>query len=284
MRSIATVVGLGLVVSLFAGCPGKVEFSELDKFGSVRSAVWLEVTVRDPESEYTTHVLVLNSKPGLCKAYQTALPELGTFNEQIYDLWYGYWYDYDYYDYDYPDYSQICGLYQDYWTHLADSLDRYYGEGARSMAFNLMEVDGAGDHEWDTPPADGTYDAMGSWDDMDAGRYFDMTVTHYHDNPFRLYAQQYNNDSEYSCFGYYNYDYDLYEDLEAALDLYWLDDSDGTSVMTMKGDSKVKVEFSGGLSDEEGDSAGTVEGSFTATHCPVTIESDSYMYMYFYFF
>lgn len=281
MRSIGVFVVLAVLVSLLAGCPGKVEFSELDKFGAVKSAVWLELTMKDPDGEWTTNVLVVNSKPGLCKAYQQALPEMATYNEQIYDLWYDYWYDYDYY-YDYPDFSEVCALYEGFYTHLADSFDKFYGPGSNSMTFYLMEIDGQGDSEWDVPPEDGIYDAVGDWSEMDTGRYFDLAVNRYNANPFRIYSERYAGESEYGCF--YFYDYDLYDELDDAIDMYWLSESDGTASLTMKGDKKVKVEFSAGISDEDQDSAGTVDGSFTATHCPVTIESDNYFYLYFYSF
>jgi hypothetical protein len=279
MRAAITLVSLVTLLALLAGCPGKVEFSELDKFGSVRSAVWLDLTVEDPEGERTSHVLVLNSKPGLGKAYQDALPELATYNERIWDLWLEY-YD-DYYYYDYPDYTEWCQVYSEYWGFMADSFDKFYGPGARSMSLYLTEVDSNGDSEWNVAPEDGTWDGMPAWEDRDSGRYFDMTVAYYNDNPFRIVADRYSDiDPDYGCFGYGD---DYYDDMMDSVDYYYLDEGDGSAEITMKALNKAKVAVTGGIVDEDQNRSGSIDSSFTATRCQVTIETDAYFYLYWYF-
>ncbi len=279
-RGFALVPLFALLIAL-AGCPGNVEFSELDKFGSVRSAVWLELIVNDPEGERTTHVLMLNSRPGLCKAYQTALPEMVTYNDRIWEVWQDIYDDYDYYDYyGYPDYSELCEVYADYWGFMATELDRFYGEGANAVSLYLTEVTPE-EVEWNVAPEDGIWDAMPAWEDRDVGRYFDLTVARYSDNPFRIMANRYGDiDPYYACFGYGD---DYYDDLMNAVDYYYLDEADGTAEITMKALNKAKVDFAAGIVDEDQNSAGTLDASFTATRCQVNIETDQYFYMYWYF-
>lgn len=275
MRSFAVLFGLAAVLLQAAGCPGKVEFSELEKFGPVRSAVWLDLTLRDPDWEYTSHVLVLSNQRGLCEAYQTALPELARTSEHYYDLWS---------DYDYQDLR--CEMYEAYWTHLAESLEGFYGAGDRLMMFYLLKVDSQGGFDWDIPPENGVYHPTGVVSDMETFRYFDMAVNFYDDNPFRLLAQASRDNHEFGCDGYYAfYDsgYDVYEDFDDAIQTYSLVESDRSVRVVMKGDDKVKVDFDAEIADEEHNGAGTAEGSFTATHCPVTIESDESLYLEVYF-
>ena len=280
MRGDITPVALVTLLALLAGCPGNVQFSHVDKFGAVRSAVWLDLTVSDQQGERTTHALMLSSKPGLCKAYKDALPELATYNERIWELWLEY-YDWDFNYYEYPDYSEWCQAYSEYWGFMADSFDKFYGPGAHSVSLYLTKVDSDGDSEWNVPPEDGTWDAMPSWMDLFTGRYVDMTVAYYNANPFRIMADRYGvNDPVYGCFGY-GEDYE--NDLLNAVDYYYLDEGDGSAEITMKALNKAKVEITGGIVDEKQNSVGTMDASFTATRCQVTIEADAIFDLYWYF-
>ncbi len=63
--------------------------------------------------------------------------------------------------------------------------------------------------------------------------------------------------------------------------MYWTDGGSGEAEVTLKGANKVRVVFNADIVDEESEDAGTMSGSFTATYCPVTIETDYWFYLYF---
>ncbi len=167
MRAGIALLPLVAMAAVSVGCPGSVQFSELEKFGPVRSAVWLDLTIDDRDGRHTSHVLVLNSEPGLCDAYQTALPELVAFNERIWDL---FWLEYYYSVYYYPDYTEWHQTCVDYWQFMADSFEAFHGPGANAVSLYLTEVENSGEVERNVAPWDGVWEAMPALDVWHSGR------------------------------------------------------------------------------------------------------------------
>jgi hypothetical protein len=235
-----------LVTALLTGCPGSVSFSELEKFGNVQSAVWYEVAYEATEGEDTSaHMLLLHNKAGLCSAYQSLEEEMQAFNDYLYS------------DEAVDDPDGYCGVLIDYYTALADVLQKFGSEGAHELTIGFYDSSG----EFLMEPDDGSYNA--STEDSDS--WFSLSLARYTDDYYGLLAGSLEED-EVGC----GMEFEVLSD---ATDAYMMES--GTTTVSHKGSNKIEVEFDGELIDESEESAGDASGTFTATHCPIVIQVET---------
>jgi hypothetical protein len=258
-----------LALLLLSGCPGKVTFDELEKFGSGQSAIWVEMETKTAYGSYTSHYLVLANKPGLCKTMQTALQQGADMSDEAWSSLYD------------GNGEDFCDAYGDYVSFMAAELDKFIGPGANNLTMSLAKgnlVDGWVDYDWGIEPEDGTY-SLYDWDVDEPGLVFDASVTYHHANAYQIMADSMLDEFDYwyGCWDYYA----SYDDMDDASEMYWTDGGRGEAQITLKGANKVRVVFNAALVGEDGDDAGTMDGSFTATYCPVEVETDYGFYLYF---
>ena len=259
MRFLVLFVPLSLM-----GCQ-KITFSDLDKFGNIKSAVWLDLSV---DAEYEDEVeesntLILSNRPGLCKTLKKVMPEAAVHSDKTMAFVYGDDYDYDNY----------CTAYKEFASYLAEEMDKYLKADSQMVNFDLIEVKD-GDYEWGIEPSSGTFAASKGFD-ADDGSYFSGYVNSYKSNPYALLKDALKDEyGDYGCWA----DDEAYETgVDDAVE--WWNAEEGNLELTVKG-KKVKGVFEGlKLEDSEEKSAGDMSGNFAATQCQIDLKTDYDFYM-----
>ncbi len=259
-RAVAPV----LVLVLAAGCAkGSVKLEDQDRFGKMRSAVWLEMTQDTGSESYTSHSFLAASRGGVCQTMQEAMPEIADAYEDLVES-FNYSsssYSYDTGGYVERDLSELCEAYKDYFERVADALDPMMSKGVNTLSFTLRDPD---DDAEDEPPSD---DYEAGYDNDDP--YFTGGLAYYDENPYRVVAESVDcNDNDW---------YDEGEDAFDDVDAFTIDDGDLVAEQSSDGES-YKIDMDGDLEDDDRDNAGDIVFKGKFTKCEV--EWDGYAYIY----
>ncbi len=238
MTRFACTLALMGACTLWMGCPGSVSFTDLEKFGNVSSAVWMEQDMTSGAYEFNYQAFVLSPTPGLCRAYENAYEE---YEARLQDLA------------DAEDGDAQCEAWQSAYAALSDYLGKFTNDGNTMMTLYFSD-----DEAFATEPSDGEYAG-----DHEAVDRFDLSLTRYNDDYYDVIAENFVV-TDGICIG------DTYGALLDATDLYVSDG--GTATVTHKGDTKIAVEFDATLTDEEGEAAGDASGDFTASYCYISLD------------
>jgi hypothetical protein len=238
MERLACTLALVATCTLWMGCPGSVAFTDLDEFGNVNSAVWLEQDTTGAVGDLNYHAFVLSPTPGLCRAYEDAYTEYETRLQALADA---------------EDGEAQCEAWKSAYSALSDYLGKFTNDGNTMMTMVFSD-----DEAFGMEPADGEYGG-----DLEAVDRFDLSFTWYTDDYYDVIADNFVV-TDGICIG------DTYGGMLAATDLYGSDG--GTATVTHKGDTKIGIEFEATLFDEEAEPAGDASGDFTASYCHISFD------------
>jgi hypothetical protein len=234
------LAGLGV-----AGCAGTVAFTDLDEFGTVRSAVWLErrITAEWGDVDQTSHGFQLSSKPGLCAALGLAYDDLDEQLEWIAAA---------------EDGEAECEAWRDAYVVLGALLGDFSGPGDDLLTMTFTEEDDYGIVAEAVKPSDGPYSAGSVADER-----FSLALNRYTDEYYSALADGFSV-VDGVCVP------PAADVALEAMDRYSADA--GTAEVTRRGEAKIAVQFDVTLLDEGGADAGAAEGEFTARNCPVSLD------------
>jgi hypothetical protein len=220
---------LALVLAPLVGCAGSVTVDEVDGFGMVASAVWFHYDDSD------WHQVVLSNVPGLCQktqALQDAYDEVEDASEDIGT----------------NEMDEYCAILEGPTRDFARAANAISHEGAHYLSFVVSEGG-------DTEPDDDTYEVGGD-------PSVSISATYWENSPYAAILADYDpEEDDYDC----GLDGD---DLEPSTDT-WSADEGELDITVVNDEASLRATFEGELIDPDGDDAGDIKGSFTATYCEV---------------
>ncbi len=265
-RHALAVAVVPLLAGVVACSDGTVTLDEEkfdEGFGSVKSAV----LVHDTEAGGDGYYVMLANRGGLCKDLQELLPQQyaleddyaaawDDFNEALFD-----WTNPNYVDAINAALNDLCEAQTVYLNGMTELYDTFVEEGDHFLVASFWNED---DYNI-FPEEEVTYDT----DASSSEDGFDLVMSYYFGNPYAPVADAWDEeacksldaDQMATAFD------DIWDAMDSTLDTWSADGGEAT--IKAKGDTKVVVEYSGGLEDMDGNDAGKIEGDFAAKLCEI---------------
>ncbi len=217
---------------------GEVRLDELDSFGTVRSSVWFHDEDADVDS------LVLANVPDLCgkqQAYEEAVSDYFAFAEDADD-------------------DDFCEDGYPYIVAIAEVARGIWSEGAHFVRLSVtkdesLEIEDDGEYEWE---------ALDAGETVGDDAAFDGVVQYWEGDPWEEFRSDWDEDG------------DRADDCGAALDVdfdSWRLDDGTLDITALQDEGALEATLTGELEDGDGDDAGEITASFTATWCEIETAS-----------
>jgi len=145
----AATFALSALLLFATGCPASVSVSEVDSFGPVASAVWLQASYRGG----TQDLVILSETPSLCSKLKR---DLQAYDDLLYD---------------YAHHDDPCAAAADFYGDVADLVAPYERPGRSQLILEVWGADGPG-----MPLSEG------SWV-HDGDHVLEVWLDHFRENP-----------------------------------------------------------------------------------------------------
>jgi hypothetical protein len=218
-----------LSLSLLAGC-SSVSLEEVDPFGGVASALWVHFDDAD------SHQIILSNVAGGCGRLQAAAEAEAAYWEAVESL-------------DVGDLDDYCAELEEPFLAYADAMSKVYYPGAHILTLGVS--DGG-----DTEPDDDTYEVGESPSLSGSMAYVEEDV-------YAEFIEDYDADGGFGS----DCGVDLAK-VNGAAD-YWSLVEGELEITAVNDEKSLSGKLEGELEDDDGDNAGDIRVSVSATYCEV---------------